>query len=149
MKLAKKLPAWTLQAQPGPAIGPFHWRNRRLSTREMCRLQTMPDDYTVPGNLRTAQRLLGNAVPSALAEILGLEIRRQLFREQAVPETPTLVPRRAPNCPPAEAVAPVPRKYRHIVGRHAPHPGTGLGPAARRRAASKRRSRLGSSSHTK
>src|SRR5690606_36479620 len=30
LKLAKNLPSWTIQAQPGPAIGPFHWNNRRL-----------------------------------------------------------------------------------------------------------------------
>ena len=35
LKLSKRLPSWTIQAQPGPAIGPFHWRNRRLSTREL------------------------------------------------------------------------------------------------------------------
>src|SRR5207302_6832932 len=116
------------------------WKSRRLSTREMCRLQTMPDGYAVPGNLRTAQRLLGNAVTSALAEILGLEIRRQLLRENAVPEGATLVPQRSPGSPPAEAAVAVPRRYRHIVGQHAAHPGTGLGPAARGRAARKRES---------
>jgi DNA (cytosine-5)-methyltransferase 1 len=25
LKLAKNRPSWTLQAQPGPAVGPFHW----------------------------------------------------------------------------------------------------------------------------
>src|SRR5262249_32114561 len=52
LKLAKDRPAWTLQAQPGPAIGPFHWNNRRLSAQEMCRLQTLPEDYVVPGGIR-------------------------------------------------------------------------------------------------
>ena len=42
LKLAKNQPSWTIQAQPGPAIGPFHWRNRRLSVEELCRLQTLP-----------------------------------------------------------------------------------------------------------
>jgi DNA (cytosine-5)-methyltransferase 1 len=133
LKLAKNRPSWTLQAQPGPAIGPFHWSSRRLSTREMCRLQTMPDDYIVPGNMRAVQRLLGNAVPSALAELLGIQIRRQLLRERGVRETPALLPRRSPNCPPAETLGVVPRKYWHLRGTHSAHPGTGLGPAARRR----------------
>ena len=44
LKLAKSQPSWTIQAQPGSAIGPFHWRSRKLTTREMCRLQTFPDD---------------------------------------------------------------------------------------------------------
>ncbi|NLG64254.1 MAG: DNA cytosine methyltransferase, partial [Actinobacteria bacterium] len=38
LKLSKSLPAWTITAQPGSAIGPFHWRNRRLSMRELARL---------------------------------------------------------------------------------------------------------------
>ena len=31
LKLARDKPSWTIQAQPGPATGPFHWENRRLS----------------------------------------------------------------------------------------------------------------------
>lgn len=31
LKLAKDQPCWTIQAQPGSAIGPFHWNNRKLS----------------------------------------------------------------------------------------------------------------------
>jgi DNA (cytosine-5)-methyltransferase 1 len=79
LKLSKTRPAWTLQAQPGPAVGPFHWKCRRLSARELCRLQTIPDSYKVPSSIRTVTRLLGNAVPSALAELLGKEIRQQFF----------------------------------------------------------------------
>ncbi len=40
LKLAKQLPSWTIQAQPGSAVGPFHWNNRKLSPKEMCRIQT-------------------------------------------------------------------------------------------------------------
>ncbi|UIY30975.1 DNA cytosine methyltransferase [Neorhizobium galegae] len=47
LKLAKNRPAWTIQAQPGPATGPFHWENRRFSTYELCRLQTFPDFFEV------------------------------------------------------------------------------------------------------
>ena len=79
LKLAKDRPAWTVQAQPGTAIGPFHWRSRRLSTRELCRIQTFPDSYEILGGRSDVQRQLGNAVPSLLAEILGREIRRQLL----------------------------------------------------------------------
>jgi len=74
LKLAKDRPSWTIQAQPGPAIGPFHWKNRRLSARELCRLQTFPDDVEVRGSLSAVQRQLGNAVPSLLAEVLAREI---------------------------------------------------------------------------
>jgi DNA (cytosine-5)-methyltransferase 1 len=43
LKLAKNKPAWTIQAVPGPATGPFHWRNRRLSIAELAALQTFPE----------------------------------------------------------------------------------------------------------
>src|SRR5262249_10307742 len=47
LKLSKRLPSWTVQAQPGSAIGPFHWRNRKLTFQELCRLQTFPDDLRI------------------------------------------------------------------------------------------------------
>jgi DNA (cytosine-5)-methyltransferase 1 len=62
LKLAKNRPSWTIQAQPGPAIGPFHWTSRRLSTRELCRLQTIPDDVFISGERGAVQRQIRNAV---------------------------------------------------------------------------------------
>lgn len=135
LKLSKRRPAWTLTAQPGPAIGPFHWENRRLSRVELMRLQTFPDGYTVAGALSDVQRQVGNAVPSALAELLGLEIRRQLLGERVTSSRPTLVPPKRWPTPKPEAMQPVPGKYRKLAGYHEPHPGTGLGYAAHRRAA--------------
>lgn len=79
LKLAKNLPSWTIQAQPGPAIGPFHWRNRRLSLREMARLQTFPINTKFVGNRNSIQRQIGNAVPSLMAETLAREIAHQYF----------------------------------------------------------------------
>ena len=81
LKLAKDAPSWTIQASPGPATGPFHWKNRRLTEHELRRLQTFPEDYQVLGERSSVQRQLGNAVPSALAELFGKEIRKQLFGE--------------------------------------------------------------------
>jgi len=134
LKLAKNLPSWTIAAQPGPAIGPFHWKNRRLSPRELSRFQTFPDDYEVLGSLRAAQKQIGNAVPSALAELLGLEIRRQFFREKGLDgATATLLPQRRGYPPKPETVAPVGAKYRKLAGNHEAHPGTGKGYAATRR----------------
>lgn len=135
LKLAKSRPAWTLTAQPGPAIGPFHWKNRRLSRRELMRLQTFPDDYFVAGTLSEVHKQIGNAVPSALAEMLALEIRRQFFDEATDSAQLCLLPPRRFPVPPPEAVRPVHRKYRELVGIHEAHPGTGLGYAAQRRAA--------------
>src|SRR5439155_22957045 len=79
LKLAKNRPSWTIQAQPGPAVGPFHWENRRLSVRELCRIQTFPDDVNVVGGRGSAQRQVGNAVPSLLAEVVGRAVREQLL----------------------------------------------------------------------
>jgi DNA (cytosine-5)-methyltransferase 1 len=132
LKLAKALPSWTIQAQPGPAIGPFHWKNRRLSARELCRLQTVPDDYTVLGNLASVQRQLGNAVPCALAEVLARAMRRQLLGDPISLDS-RLVPSPRHPVPDPEPVRPVPLKYRHLVGEHEAHPGTGQGYAASRR----------------
>lgn len=135
LKLAKARPAWTLTAQPGPAIGPFHWLNRRLSAEELCALQTFPPDYHVVGDNRSAHRQLGNAVPSALVEVLGLEIRRQFFGKR-VRRKPRLLPQRRDPIPaPEEVTDAIPHPLRKELKVYAPHGGTGKGPAARARAA--------------
>ena len=134
LKLSKRRPAWTLTAQPGPAIGPFHWKNRRLARTELLRLQTFPDGYRVNGTLAEVHRQIGNAVPSALAEILALEIRRQLLDERVPSRNATLLPPKRLPIPKPERVRSVPRKYEPLAGIHDPHPGTGMGYGAQRRA---------------
>ena len=79
LKLSPKEPSWTIQASPGSSTGPFHWENRKLSARELARIQTIPDEIELIGNRNTLQRLIGNAVPSLMGEILGKEIRKQIF----------------------------------------------------------------------
>jgi DNA (cytosine-5)-methyltransferase 1 len=130
LKLAKSRPAWTVQAQPGPATGPFHWRNRMLSVREMCRLQTFPETVTIAGDHASARRQLGNAVASLVAEVLARAIRKQLLDAPHEGGPLQLLPRRASFCPPPEPLKPVPLSYMYLRGKHHPHPGTGLGPAA-------------------
>lgn len=126
LKLAKTLPSWTIQAQPGPAIGPFHWDSRLLSSRELCRLQTFPDDIEISGSRSAVQRQLGNAVPSLLAEVLGREIRTQLLGRRRPAGPPRLMPtRRKPE--PAVEPRPVPEKYLRLKGNDGAHPGTGKG----------------------
>jgi DNA (cytosine-5)-methyltransferase 1 len=72
LKLDPSRPSTTIQSQPGPYIGPFHWRNRRLRLLETKRLQTIPDDYIVVAKTRRSwQNQLGNAVPPALAELVA------------------------------------------------------------------------------
>ena len=82
LKLAKSQPSWTIQAQPGSAVGPFHWRSRRLTVHEMCRLQTFPEGQVFDSGRTEIQKMLGNAVPSLLAEVLAREIRLQLLGDK-------------------------------------------------------------------
>jgi DNA (cytosine-5)-methyltransferase 1 len=80
LKLAPDKPSWTIQAQPGPAIGPFHWNSRYLSVLEMKRIQTFPDNYAIEGPKREIQRQLGNAVPPRLAESIASALLAQITR---------------------------------------------------------------------
>ena len=83
-------PSTTLQAQPGPYVGPFHWENlpneagelraRRLRVPEMKRLMTFPDDFVLPHSRRVIQRQLGNAVPVDLGKIVVRTVMEQLGR---------------------------------------------------------------------
>jgi DNA (cytosine-5)-methyltransferase 1 len=132
LKLAKTRPSWTIQAQPGPYVGPFHWDNRRLTTRELCRLQTFPDGLHFTSSRNETQRLLGNAVPSLLAEVLAREIRGQLLGAPTRGR-PKLMPVRRAPIPPAAPPRPVPPEFMRLIGDHADHPGTGKGRAARHR----------------
>lgn len=134
LKLAKAKPSWTIQAQPGPAVGPFHWDNRRLSHRELCRLQTFPDDVNIFGNRISVQRQVGNAVPSLLGEVLGRAIRTQLLDRSALRKPLALLPSRLPEPPPAPEPAAVPSRFMSLAGAHSAHPGTGQGHRARARA---------------
>jgi DNA (cytosine-5)-methyltransferase 1 len=126
LKLAKARPSWTIQAQPGPAIGPFHWKNRRLSVKEMAALQTFPKNIEFAGSRNSVQRQIGNAVPSLLSEILARSIAEQLFDVPARGQ-PTLgvAPRRP--IPDPEPIQPVPEKYLKLVGHHPDHPGAKRG----------------------
>lgn len=127
LKLAKDKPSWTIQAQPGPAIGPFHWENRRLSMREMCRLQTFPDNVRVLGSTASVQKQLGNAVPSLLAEVLAREIATQLLHRPRQKGPSALLPPCRNPVPRPERRRPVPKEYFELQGEHEAHPGTGKG----------------------
>ena len=129
LKLSKRLPSWTVQAQPGAAIGPFHWKNRKLSFQELCRIQTFPDGLALDSGRTEMQRMLGNAVPSLIGEVLGREIRRQFFNAPLKGTLKLLSPKRT-NVPPPEKLARLPKKYHVYIGTHEAHPGTGKGRAA-------------------
>ena len=68
LKLDPLQPSWTIAAQPGPWVGPFHWKNRRLRVPEIAAIQTFPKDYQFAGNRRSIQKQVGNAVPALLGK---------------------------------------------------------------------------------
>lgn len=129
LKLSKRLPSWTVQAQPGTAIGPFHWQNRRLTFQELCRIQTFPDGLKMDCGRSEMQRMLGNAVPSLIAEILAREIRKQLF-DKPMNSPLHLLPPHRDNVPAPEPLAKLPRKYRPLIADYDDHPGEGRGRGA-------------------
>lgn len=129
LKLAKNRSSWTIQAQAGSATGPFHWRSRRLTVREMARLQCFPDSWMIEGGTTSARRQIGNAVPPPVGELLGLQIRRQLLGERPRRRAP-LTPRLRDDCPAPEPIAAVPARYLALRGTQEEHPGPGQGPGA-------------------
>jgi DNA (cytosine-5)-methyltransferase 1 len=68
LKLHPDLPSWTIAANPGPWVGPFHWGSRRLRTVELAALQAFPQAYNFAGTRRERVRQIGNAVPPLLAQ---------------------------------------------------------------------------------
>ncbi|WP_322411715.1 DNA cytosine methyltransferase [Microbacterium invictum] len=88
LRLDPNRPSTTLQAQPGPWVGPFHWENvrtasgderaRRLRVKEMLRLMSFPDDFKIDGTRVEVQRQLGNAVPLELGKAVVKALMTQL-----------------------------------------------------------------------
>lgn len=70
LKLHPNQPSWTIAAQPGPWVGPFHWNNRRLRVPESAAIQTFPEDYRFVGSRRSIQKQIGNAVPPLLGKAM-------------------------------------------------------------------------------
>lgn len=128
LKIAKDKPSWTITAQPGPATGPFHWNNRHLSPQEMAAIQTFPANYKILGTRAEAQKQIGNAVPSALAEAIALKIRSRYFEETEYEnKEATLIPEKRSDCPKKKRLTKVGKEYLELAGDHSAHPGTGKG----------------------
>ena len=68
LKLDPSKPSPTIQAHPGPNVGPFHWENRRLRVGELKRLFTLPEAFELVGSRSSVQAQIGNSVPPLLAE---------------------------------------------------------------------------------
>jgi DNA (cytosine-5)-methyltransferase 1 len=88
LRLDPDRPSSTVQAQPGPWVGPFHWENirlddgteraRRLRVNEMLRLMSFPDEFKLIGTRADAQRQLGNAVPVELGKAVVNSLMSQM-----------------------------------------------------------------------
>jgi DNA (cytosine-5)-methyltransferase 1 len=114
LKLAKNRPAWEISVRLGSAMGPFHWKNRRLSFEEMSAIQTFPADIRLTCGRTEAQRIIATAVPSLLTEILGRTILKQFFglqREGGL----RLMPQHRKDTPRRERVMAVPNQYRILA----------------------------------
>lgn len=78
LKLHPAIPSWTIAAQPGPWVGPFHWTSRRLRVPEIAAIQTFPESYKFFGTRRSIQRQIGNAVPPLLAKAMVSFLKENL-----------------------------------------------------------------------
>jgi DNA (cytosine-5)-methyltransferase 1 len=85
LKLHPDKPSPTIQGQPGPWVGPFHWESRRLRVAEVKRLMTFPDSFTVLGSRREQQLQLGNAVPPEFGRAVATAIADELRRLDCAP----------------------------------------------------------------
>lgn len=78
LKLSPDMPSWTITAQPGPWVGPFHWNNRRLRIPESAAIQTFPAGYVFCGSHKSKQKQIGNAVPSLMAKAMIEYVKESL-----------------------------------------------------------------------
>lgn len=78
LKLSPDKPSWTITAQPGPWVGPFHWDNRRLRVPEIAAIQTFPKGYKFYGSRRSIQKQIGNAVPCLMGKAMIKFVKESL-----------------------------------------------------------------------
>ena len=73
----------TASAQPENCGITHPTENRRYTIREIARIQTFPDDFIfiddTQKDIVAMYKVIGNAVPCKLAEVIGRAIMRQAF----------------------------------------------------------------------
>lgn len=72
----------TLVAHQGRYDGPFHWRGRKLTIRELKRIQGFPDDYVFIDSKVEASKQIGNAVAPRFAIVLAKAVMNQFFQKR-------------------------------------------------------------------
>jgi len=60
----------------GPVILPHPSQKRRMTIREVARIQTFPDNFIFYGSNSSQYRQIGNAVPVDLGYILGIQLKK-------------------------------------------------------------------------
>ena len=81
LKLHPDRPSPTIQGQPGPWVGPFHWDNRRLRVGGAEAADDVPGRvHGLSARRREQQLQLGNAVPPQLAHVVARRIADELVR---------------------------------------------------------------------
>ena len=141
LKLAKSRPSWTLQAQAGPATGPFHWRSRRLATQKSLAFRASPTtgssrapSVLLAGSSGTRSRhRLASYWASPCAASCSVSARDTSHR---LPRHHTMIARR-------RSLLALPARFLTLRGDHEDHPGPGRGRPQNRRARD-RRARRGS-----
>ncbi|KAJ7469860.1 S-adenosyl-L-methionine-dependent methyltransferase [Mycena galericulata] len=94
-------PSWTVRTSPSDRWRCLHPDGQRLLTvRELCRIQSLGDNWQLSGPITEQYRQVGNAVPPLLAEAWARELRaavlndypdmRHQFHEYAIPLTPPM-----------------------------------------------------------
>lgn len=83
-KVDRKAPCRTIKAQPGKFTGPFHWKNRHFTERELKRLQSFPDEYLLVGTRGKVLEQIGNSVPPRLANVIAEAVKDQLLEKKDI-----------------------------------------------------------------
>ncbi len=60
----------------GPVILPHPSQTRRMTVREVARIQTFPDNFVFCGSVSSQYRQIGNAVPVLLGFVLGEQLNK-------------------------------------------------------------------------
>lgn len=72
----------TASAQPENCGITHPFENRRMSLREVARIQSFPDDFNFPyKSINGAYKVIGNAVPPVLGWVIARALQRHLLRK--------------------------------------------------------------------